>query len=90
MSLKPLGFRVSFVCLVGNNRRTKRQTKKKELTPMKTVIKTSIGGPFLRPYFILTAIALGLLALSPGCKQSFRRRMAAIPGPIRQRGKTLF
>ena len=33
---------------------------------MKTVIKTSIGGPFLRPYFILTAIALGLLALSPG------------------------
>ena len=33
---------------------------------MKTVIKTSIGGPFLRPYFILTAIALGFLALSPG------------------------
>jgi uncharacterized coiled-coil protein SlyX len=34
------------------------------MTPMKTVIKTSIGGPFLRPYFILTAIALGFFALS--------------------------
>ena len=33
---------------------------------MKTVIKTSIGRPFFRPYCILTAIALGLLALSPG------------------------
>jgi trimeric autotransporter adhesin len=32
---------------------------------MKTVIKTSIGGLFLRPYFILTAIALGFLAFSP-------------------------
>ena len=30
---------------------------------MKTVIKTSIGGPFLRPYFILGAIALGFFAL---------------------------
>jgi hypothetical protein len=53
---------------VGNNRRAKPQTKKKELTPMKTVIKTSIVGPFLRPYFILTAIALGFLALSPGMR----------------------
>jgi hypothetical protein len=33
---------------------------------MKTVIKTAIGGPFLRPYFIPTAFALGLLALAPG------------------------
>ena len=33
---------------------------------MKTVITTSTGGPFLRFYFILTAIALGFLALSPG------------------------
>jgi Chaperone of endosialidase len=56
------------VCLVGDNRKTKRQTKRKELTPMKTVIKTSIVGPFLRPYFILTAIALGFLALSPGMR----------------------
>ncbi|MGC1321019.1 MAG: tail fiber domain-containing protein [Candidatus Udaeobacter sp.] len=31
---------------------------------MKTLIKTSIGGPFLRLYF--TAVALGLLALCPG------------------------
>ena len=29
---------------------------------MKTLIKTSIRGPFLRPYFILTAIALGFFA----------------------------
>jgi hypothetical protein len=50
---------------MGNNHRTKPQTKKKELTPMKTVIKTSIRRPFLRSYFILTAIALGLLALCP-------------------------
>ena len=53
---------------------TKRQSKKKELTPVKTVIKTSIGGPFSRPYFILTAIALGFLALSPGMQ-------ALIPPP---------
>ena len=32
---------------------------------MKTVTKTSIGGPLLRPYCVLTAIALGLFALSP-------------------------
>ena len=32
---------------------------------MKTVIRTSIGGPSLRPCFILTAIALGLLGLAP-------------------------
>jgi uncharacterized coiled-coil protein SlyX len=62
-----------FVFLVGNNRRTKRQTKKKELTPMKTVIKTSIGAPFLRLFCILTAIALGLLALCP--------RMQAVSPP---------
>ena len=42
------------------------------MTPMKTVIKTSIGGLFLRPYF--TAIALGLLALAP-------RMQAVIPPP---------
>ena len=30
---------------------------------MKTLIKTSIGGPFLRAYSILTAIALGFFAL---------------------------
>jgi Chaperone of endosialidase len=59
---------------VGNNGGTKRQTKKKELTSMKTVIKTSISGPFLRPYAILTAITLGLLALSP-------RAGAVIPPP---------
>ena len=35
---------------------------------MKTVIRTSIVGPFLRPYFILTAIALEFLALSPGMR----------------------
>ena len=35
---------------------------------MKTVIKTSIGRPFLRLYFILTAIALEFLALSPGMR----------------------
>ena len=35
---------------------------------MKRVFKTSIGWPLLRPYFILTAIALGLLALSPGMR----------------------
>ena len=39
---------------------------------MKAVVKTSIGGPLLRPYFILTAIALGLLALCP-------RMQAVIP-----------
>ena len=44
------------------------KSQKKELTPMKTVIKTSIGGPFLRLYFILTAIALEFLALSPGMR----------------------
>ena len=44
------------------------KSQKKELTPMKTVIKTSLGGPFLRPYFILTAIALEFLALSPGMR----------------------
>ena len=32
---------------------------------MKTVIRTSIGGLFLRPYFILTALALASLALCP-------------------------
>ena len=32
---------------------------------MKTVVKTSIVGPLLRPYCVLTAIALGLFALSP-------------------------
>ena len=32
---------------------------------MKTVVKTSIGGLFLRPYFILTALALASLALCP-------------------------
>ena len=41
---------------------------------MKPVTKTSIGGPFLRPNFILTAIALGLLAFS-------RRTQAVIPPP---------
>ena len=41
---------------------------------MKTVIKTSIGGPFLRPYFILTAIALGFFAFSPGMQ-------AVVPAP---------
>ena len=35
---------------------------------MKTVIKKSIVGLFLRPYFILTAIALEFLALSPGMR----------------------
>jgi hypothetical protein len=39
---------------------------------MKTVIKTSIGGPFLRPYF--TAIVLSLLAFAP-------RAGAVIPPP---------
>ena len=33
---------------------------------MKRIIKISIVGPFLPPYFVLTAIALGLFALSPG------------------------
>jgi len=32
---------------------------------MKTVIKTSTGGPFSRPYFVLTAIVLGFVTLSP-------------------------
>ncbi len=41
---------------------------------MKTVIKTSIGGPLLRPYFILGAIALGLSAFCP-------RLQAVIPSP---------
>ena len=58
---------------------------------MKTVIKTSIGGPFLRPYFILTAIALGFLALSSeDAERSFRRRMAAIPGRTQRRAKVPF
>ena len=35
---------------------------------MKTVIRKSIVGLFLRPYFILTAIALEFLALSPGMR----------------------
>jgi len=39
---------------------------------MKILIKTSIGGPFLRLYFM--AIALGLLALAPGMR-------AVIPPP---------
>ena len=47
---------------------------------MKTVIKTSIVGPFLRPYFILTAIALGFLALSPRMQAVSPPRMAAIRG----------
>jgi hypothetical protein len=54
----------SFVCLVGNNRKIKRETKKKEMIPMKTVIRTPTGGPSLRRCFILTAIALGLLAVA--------------------------
>ena len=41
---------------------------------MKTVIKTSIGKPFLRPYFIITTIALGLFALP-------QRTQAVIPAP---------
>ena len=57
---------------------------------MKTVIKTSIGGPFLRPYFILTAIALGLFALPQRRRQSVQPRMEAIPGSTQRRGKTPF
>lgn len=64
----------SFVCLVGRYRGTKRQTKKKELTPLKTVIKTSIGGPFLRRHCVLAAIALGFFALAPGTQ-------AVVPPP---------
>ena len=41
---------------------------------MKTVIKTSIGGPFLRPYFILAAVALGFFALP-------QRTQAISPAP---------
>jgi len=33
---------------------------------MKTVIETSVGGPLLRSYFILTALALGVFALPQG------------------------
>jgi Chaperone of endosialidase len=44
------------------------------MTPMKTLMKKLILGPLLRPYCILTAIALGLLALSPGMQ-------AVIPAP---------
>jgi trimeric autotransporter adhesin len=69
-----LGVSWSFLYLVVNNRRSKPQTKKEEMTRMKTVIETSIGKSFLRSYFILTAIALGLLALCP-------RMQAVIPPP---------
>ena len=56
---------VFFVCLVGNNRRTKRQSKKKK-TPMKTVIKTfTLEGSCWRPYLILTALRLASLRFPP-------------------------
>ena len=41
---------------------------------MKTVIKTSIGKPLLRTYFIMTTIALGLFALP-------QRTQAVSPAP---------
>jgi Chaperone of endosialidase len=53
---------------VGNNCRTKPQTKKKEMTPMNRLITAhySLLTMFRwRPYFILTAIALGCFALYP-------------------------
>src|SRR6266498_2127900 len=59
--LCPDSFRGSrlFVCLVGNNRRrSKLQTETKEIIPMNTLIKTSIGRSFLRRGFILIPLVL--------------------------------
>ena len=64
----------SFVCLVGNNRRIKRQSKRKEPAPMTTVIKTSISGLFLRPILLLPLLRLASLRFCP-------RMQAVIPPP---------
>jgi Chaperone of endosialidase len=72
-----LGVSWSFLYLVGNNRRTKPQTKKKEITPMHRVITShySLFTTFRwQSYCILTALALGLFALP-------QRTQAVSPAP---------
>jgi hypothetical protein len=57
---------------------------------MKTVIKTSIRGPFLRLYIAFTAIALGLLPLAPGTQAVSPPPDGGYPGQNTAEGQSAF